>query len=353
MRCGLFFPRFVRRLFDDAFVRAAVDADPQRTLETHLPQEAAFVDRGAFVERLFAEYAVAAEGADRQVTHAQRGDVLEEVRALRRLDVEFLDAAFDDHLGFGDVVPLDGYAEERIRRTPAAGTDEYVGAFFVAHAAVQLQQFVGDLLGRKRTERAAFDVDDVRDVAHHADAEGVLAVDQRIGGVHFAPVDRPVVLIVDDRADLQQVENLLLPRRHVHIDGEFDLHGAAHLLGAHVQDVGDDLRQREGVVFQYVVECYDFAAPVEGAVRDALVLAVPHRADEARIAQFGDLGDVEPPQVHRVVDRRAELFGLQAQGQHFVLRVAQRQFGRRGLEHLLRIAGREAQRAPSVHDQLA
>ena len=152
---------------------------------------------------------------------------------------------------------------------------------------------------------------------------------------------------------MQQVENLLLPRRHVHIDGEFDLHGAAHLLGAHVQDVGDDLRQREGVVFQYVVECYDFAAPVEGAVRDALVLAVPHRADEARIAQFGDLGDVEPPQVHRVVDRRAELFGLQAQGQHFVLRVAQRQFGRRGLEHLLRIAGREAQRAPSVHDQLA
>ena len=275
------------------------------------------------------------------------------MRALRRLDVEFLDAAFDDHLGFGDVVPLDGYAEERIRRTPAAGTDEYVGAFFVAHAAVQLQQFVGDLLGRKRTERAAFDVDDVRDVAHHADAEGVLAVDQRIGGVHFAPVDRPVVLIVDDRADLQQVENLLLPRRHVHIDGEFDLYGAAHLLGAHVQDVGDDLRQREGVVFQYVVECYDFAAPVEGAVRDALVLAVPHRADEARIAQFGDLGDVEPPQVHRVVDRRAELFGLQAQGQHFVLRVAQRQFGRRGLEHLLRIAGREAQRAPSVHDQLA
>ena len=39
------------------------------------------------------------------------------------------------------------------------------------------------------------------------------AVDQRIGGVHRAPVDRPVVLIVDDRADLQQVENLLLPRR--------------------------------------------------------------------------------------------------------------------------------------------
>ena len=44
-----------------------------------------------------------------------------------------------------------------------------------------------------------------------------------------------------------------------------------------------------------------------------LVLRGPIPSRRRRIAQLGDLGDVEPPQVHRVVDRRAELFGLQAQ----------------------------------------
>ena len=78
------------------------------------------------------------------------------------------------------------------------------------------------------------------------------------------------------------------PRRYVHIDGEFDLHGAAHLLGSQPQDVADDLCEREGVVLQYVVERDDFAPPVERAVRDAFILAVPYRADEPRVAQAGD-----------------------------------------------------------------
>ena len=275
------------------------------------------------------------------------------MRALRGLDIEFLDAALDDHLRLGDVVPLDRHAEERVRGAPASGTHEDIRAPLVAHAVVERQQFVGDLLGCERVESLGLDVDDVGDVRHHADAESLFAVDQRPGGLFRLPVDGAVVLVVDDRADLQQVEDLLLSRGNVHVDGEFHLHGAAHLLGAHAEDVRDDLRQREGVVFEYVVEGDDLAPGVEGAVGDAFVLAVPDRADVFRIAEPADLREAQAVQVHRVVDRRAELFGAQAQGQHLVLRVAQRQFGGRGLEHLLRIAGREAQCASSVHDQLA
>ena len=50
-------------------------------------------------------------------------------------------------------------------------------------------------------------------------------------------------------ADLEQVEYLLFSGLYVHIDGEFDLYGAAHLLGPQPQDIADDVREREGVVF--------------------------------------------------------------------------------------------------------
>ena len=188
------------------------------------------------------------------------------MRALRRFDLELLDAAFDDHLRFRDVVPFHGDAQKRVGRAPAAGADEDVGAFFILHPVVEFEQFFGDLFGRERVERVALDVDDVCDVAHHADPERVLAVYQRVGNVHLAPVDRAVVLVVDDRADLEQVEYLLFSGLYVHIDGEFDLYGAAHLLGPQPQDIADDVREREGVVLQYIVERDDFASPVERAV---------------------------------------------------------------------------------------
>lgn len=160
-----------------------------------------------------------------------------------------------------------------------------------------------DLLGRERVEGLGFHIDDVGDVGHLPDAEGLLAVDQRAGGVDLVPVDGPVVLVVDDRTDLQQVENLPLSGRHVHVDGEFHLHGTAHLLGAHREDVRDDFGQREGVVLEDVVERDDLASLVERAVGDAFVLAVPDRADEFRVAEAADLGESQPAQVHRVVDR--------------------------------------------------
>ena len=124
------------RFADHSPVRTAVHADPQRAVEAHVPQVGAFVEGLAGVEQILAEDAVAAEGVDRQVSYAQRGDVLEEVRALRGLDVEPLDAALDDHLCLGDVGPLDRDAQERVRRPPAARAYQYIGALFVAHPGV-------------------------------------------------------------------------------------------------------------------------------------------------------------------------------------------------------------------------
>ena len=91
---GGFSPAFLvaeRCFADDSLVGPAVDADPQRPLEAHQPQELSFVERFAGVETVLAEDAVAAERVDGQVTDAQGGDVLEKVGALRGFDVELLD----------------------------------------------------------------------------------------------------------------------------------------------------------------------------------------------------------------------------------------------------------------------
>lgn len=63
------------RFADHSPVRTAVHANPQRAVEAHVPQVGAFVEGLAGVEQILAENAVAAEGVDRQVSYAQRGDV--------------------------------------------------------------------------------------------------------------------------------------------------------------------------------------------------------------------------------------------------------------------------------------
>ena len=80
----------------------------------------------------------------------------------------------------------------------------------------------------------------------------------------LVPLRRDVVVGRDDRANLEEVEDLFLTRLDVQIDRKLHLDGAAHLLLAHRQKVLDDLRQREGAIFQYSVESDQLTTLVEG-----------------------------------------------------------------------------------------
>ncbi len=233
------------------------------------------------------------------------------------------------------------------------GPTSSVGAFLGAQAVVQLADLRGDPLRARGVERTAADVDDVRHAFDRAEAQRAFGVDQRVGGPYAVPVERPGVLLLDDRADLQKTERPLGPVGDVHVDGELHFDRAAHFLLAHAEQIADDLRERDRVVFEYLRERDDAPAVLEQAVGYALVLHVPDRRDVAHVAEMLRLVDLETLQIDRVVDRRLELFGLQVQRVHFPLRVAQRQLGRRELKRVFRVAGRKAQRQPAVDDQLS
>lgn len=83
------------------------------------------------------------------------------------------------------------------------------------------------------------------------------------------------------------------------------------------EQIADDLRERDRVVFEYLRERDDAPAVLEQAVGYALVLHVPDRRDVAHVAEMLRLVDLETLQIDRVVDRRLELFGLQVQRVHF------------------------------------
>ena len=56
-----------------------------------------FVQGGLRIELCDIEAAVPLERIDRQVADPERGEILEKVRALARLDTEIIQPALDDH----------------------------------------------------------------------------------------------------------------------------------------------------------------------------------------------------------------------------------------------------------------
>ena len=60
------------------------------------------------IEHLFLESAGSREGVDGKISHAEGGEVLEEVGALRRIDMVVLQSQLDNHTGSGDMRPLHG-----------------------------------------------------------------------------------------------------------------------------------------------------------------------------------------------------------------------------------------------------
>jgi hypothetical protein len=64
---------------------------------------------------------------DREISHLECGEVLKQMSALRRPHAKVAEARLNDHARAGDFVPLDGNAEPRFMRAPAAHTNQKVG----------------------------------------------------------------------------------------------------------------------------------------------------------------------------------------------------------------------------------
>ena len=106
---------------------AAVYLDDQRYIETDVADMFCLLDGRQLVEYVLPVDAIASESIDGEIADSERGEVLEEVRALRRVDLEFVYAGFHNDLCCTDMTPPYGNAEPWVAAAPTAGTDEHIG----------------------------------------------------------------------------------------------------------------------------------------------------------------------------------------------------------------------------------
>lgn len=83
----------------------------QRTAEAHVAYVLRLVNGGHGVEQFLLEYAVVLVSVDGEISHAETRQVLEEVRALARVNAIVWQSGLNYHARRADVRPLHGNAQ--------------------------------------------------------------------------------------------------------------------------------------------------------------------------------------------------------------------------------------------------
>ena len=287
------------------------------------------------------------------VAGVERGHVLEEMRTLAGIHPEVFQAALHDGPRLGDVAPLHRYAQRRDARAPATVAHEHIVATVGAHPVVELLEFRRHLARLHHVEGGFAQVHEVTHPGDPSRTDGAAGRYQGALRVDAAPVHLRTEAVGGDGPYLQDVEDGRRIRTGVQVGREFDLHPALDLLFHDVQQLVQDVRQREGVVFEDVRESHEFRALRGRRVHHAHILVVVggnHFGESPEAFAFRGRDTV---QVDRIVDGGLEFVRLQVECEHRLLRLAHHQLRRRGLQDVARVFRREAEHLVAVHDGLA
>ena len=107
---------------------------------------------GHSVKAGFVERAVALVGANGEIAHAKRREVLEKMRALARVYAEVLDPAFHHRLGTRYVRPFHGNAQRGVAAAPTPRPYKHVTFAASRQLLVEIAYFGGDVAGAQRVE---------------------------------------------------------------------------------------------------------------------------------------------------------------------------------------------------------
>ena len=153
-------------------------------------------------------------GVDGEVTHAKRGEVLEEVRALRGIYVVVLQSGLHDDACCGDVRPLHGDAQPVVARTPTARADQDVVLSLIQELAVDLLYFHRYLwiVGGGEVV-VGLHIHHIYHVLGDAVTQRVVAAQQAVGVGNLVQILFQHLLGVDDRTNLKEVEPTPYPSR--------------------------------------------------------------------------------------------------------------------------------------------
>src|ERR1700751_3514900 len=109
------------------------------SLKPHMAYDPFFLGRGCGAEPLPIHEAFACVWVDGEISNLKRGEVLEEVAALRGRDAKVAETGCYDHARSRDFVPLDWNAEPWFSRAPAAHANEQIRPSFVAELGIEMR----------------------------------------------------------------------------------------------------------------------------------------------------------------------------------------------------------------------
>ena len=275
------------------------------------------------------------------------------MRALAGVHPEMVQAALHDGAGLGNVAPLHRYAQRGDAGTPAAVPHEYIIAALGAHPVVEFPEFGGHLPRLQRIEARLAQIHEIAHPLDPARTDGAAGGDDGAVRIHAAPVHLGAQPVRRDGAHLQDIEDGGAVGTDVQVGRELDLHAAADLPLHDAQQFIQDVREREGVVFEDMGEGDELRALRDRGIHHPHVLVVIGGDHLAESTERPAVRDRDAFQVDGVVHRCLELVRLEVQGEHRLLRLAHHQLGRGGLQDIARILRREAQHLVAVHDGLA
>ena len=185
----------------------AVHHDAEWTLESHVAYILRLVDGGHVIEDGLLEDAVASVGVDCEIADTKGCEILEEVRALRGVNVIVLETSLDDDAGGRDVGPLDGNAQPRVAGAPTARTNEDVVPACLKEALVDTLNVRGNggVVGCGEVV-AGLDINHIGDIFRDAVSQGVVAAQQTVGIGYLLQVFIEHLLGIDNGAYLEQIE---------------------------------------------------------------------------------------------------------------------------------------------------
>ena len=129
---------------DSSLLLLAIHQDSERTVEAYMTHILRLFYGWHRIEHLLVyEATLFGIGIYREIAHAKRGEVLEEVGALTRIDVVILQCHLYDDAGGTDMRPLDRYAQVMITRSPAARTYQHIILAICQELAVDALDIIG------------------------------------------------------------------------------------------------------------------------------------------------------------------------------------------------------------------
>ncbi len=143
----------------------------------HQPDIFGFKSCGSCIQEILVNESVAGMRVNGEISHTERSEILEKMRALRRVYMVVLDSRFNDNPCLAYVGPFHGNSEPGVTAAPPSRTDEHITLVVFYKSVVKLFYFPSHKAVVLGIEILGFDIHNVINIVHNALSQDAVALD--------------------------------------------------------------------------------------------------------------------------------------------------------------------------------